>query len=137
MIVSELIAALKGVSPDAVVRMWGTANPKSQAARGDVEGDIIYIAISQLDDKDKLVVLSNCVVDRRGNAVFDVPPQIKRFAISSKDGVSAAIADLTEQANCEATTDLRDELEKEKLRDIFRSFEELLGQTQSNKEKTQ
>ena len=135
--VSELSAILARVSPDAVVRMWGTANPESQTARGDVEGDIIYIAISQLDDKDKLVVLSNCVVDRRGNAVFDVPPQIKRFAISSKDGVSAAIADLTEQAHCEATTDLRDELEKEKLRDIFRSFEELLSQAQTNKEKAQ
>jgi hypothetical protein len=129
MIVSELIAALKGVSPDAEVTLWCASNPNT----GRADGDIIYIAITQLDDKDKLVVLSNCVVDRRGNAVFDAPPQIKRFAISSKDGVSAAIADLTEQAHCEATTDLRDELEKEKLRDIFRSFEDLFNQVQTTK----
>ena len=128
--VSELIAALEGVSPDAPVKLWCAENPDS----GLAEGDIIYVAITQVDGADTLVMLTNCVDGKRGNAVFDAPPQIKRFRISTKAGAAAATADLIEQAGCEPTQDLRVELEKDKLRKIFRSFEDLLNQVQTNKE---
>jgi hypothetical protein len=127
--VSELSAILKTISPDAVVKLCCANIP----ALGEAAGDIIYVAITQIDGNDKVVMLTNCVNDKRGNPVFDAPPQIKRFKVSTSAGSAAAIADLTEQMNCEPTQDLCAELEKEKLRDIFRSFEDLLNQAQTNK----
>lgn len=127
--VSELSAILKTISPDAEVSLWCGNNP----ALGEATGDIIYVAITQIDDNDKVVMLTNCVNDKRSNPVFDAPPQVKRFKVSTSAGSAAAIADLTEQMNCEPTQDLSAELEKEKLRDIFRSFEDLMNQAQANK----
>ena len=126
MLVSELLAVLQTVSPDAEVRLYGEHRPGSACPSGTAEGPLVYVAISQVDDSDRLVMLSNCVTNQRGDTVFDAPPQIKRFKVSTSDGHAAAVADLVEQGGCEPTQDLRVELEKEKLRDIFRNFKDLL-----------
>jgi hypothetical protein len=132
--VSELIEALKGVSPDARVTLWGKRGPSSKCPPGEAEGDVIYIAVSNVDDVDTLVVLSNVLVDKRGNDVFEAPPQFKRFKIRTTGNFHAAVADLTEQAHSEPTKDLATHLEVERMKSAFRSFEDLLNQVQTNKE---
>ena len=131
MIVSELIAALEGINPSATVLLWCASNPDKG---GKAVGDIVYVSIGHVDGTDRTVILANCVDDKHGNHVFDAPPQIRRFSVSNSGGRAAAIAGLTEQLGCEPTQDLRDELEKDKLREIFRSFKDLLNQVQTNKE---
>jgi hypothetical protein len=127
MLVSQLIEALQGVSPDARVTLWGKRGPSSKCPPGEVEGDVIYIAVSNLDDHDELVILSNVLVDKGGKEVFEAPPQFKRFKLRSADGYHSAVADLTEQAHSEPTKDLSTHLEVERIKSAFRSFEELLN----------
>jgi hypothetical protein len=91
-----------------------------------VEGPILYVCITEVDGEDTLVMLCNSLDDRNREPVFDAPPQIKRFKVSTKDGLAAAAADLTEQANCEPTQDLAGQREVETMRKIFRGFEDLL-----------
>lgn len=91
-----------------------------------MEGPILYVCITEVDGEDTLVMLCNSLDDRNREPVFDAPPQIKRFKVSTKDGLAAAAADLTEQANCEPTQDLAGQREVETMRKIFRGFEDLL-----------
>lgn len=126
MLVSELLAALQGVDPGARVTLWGRRGPKSNCPPGEVEGDVIYIAVSQVDGVDQLVVLTNVVADKRGNDVFDAPPQFKRFSISTGEGLAAGAADLMEQTHSEATENLTTHLEVERIKDAFRAFEQLM-----------
>ena len=62
--------------------------------------------------------------------MFKAPPQIKRFRVNTKDGLAAAAADLKEQAFGETTDDLRTQLEVNRVKAMFNSFEELLRSKQ-------
>ena len=128
--VSELLAALEDVSPDAEVRLWGCRGPHSQCPPEQTEGELLYIAISNVDGTDRLVVFSNCIEDSRGNPVFKAPPQIKRFRVNTKDGLAAAAADLREQAFGETTEDLRTQLEVKRVKAMFNNFDKLLRSKQ-------
>lgn len=132
--VSELSAILQTISPDAEVKLLAKHRPESDLPSDLGSGSPIYVAVTAVDGSDTLVMLCNYLADQRGNDVFDAPPQFKRFRIDTGNGVPAAVADLIEQAGCEPTQDLHVEAEKEKLRDIFRSFEDLLNQTRTIKE---
>jgi len=127
MLVSELLFALRDVSPDAEVLIWAKRQDPADPKQIDASGELIYVAITSIDGDDKIVVLSNCVVDKRGTPVFDAPPQLKRFCVSTGDGPAAAEADLAEQAGSEPTLDLRQQMETERMKNIFRNFEDLLN----------
>lgn len=112
---SELLHVLKGVDPDAQVVIAAVHNPTNTDGPGEASGDVLYIAVTNIDGKDRVVGLCNCVEDSKGNHVFDAPPQFKRFSISSGDGPDVAIADLKEQMNGEPTEDLRLKQQVEQL----------------------
>ena len=130
MLVSDLLAALNDVSLDAEVQLHCCRKPDSSSQSNEASGDVIYVAISNIDGHDRLVILSNYVTNKRNEPVFNAPPQFKRFCISSKSGPTAAIADLQEQANCEPTQDLHDHLEVKRIKSVFDSFNSLLRQNQ-------
>ena len=129
MIVSELIAALQSIGPDAKVQLYCHHTP-GRDQPDHASGDVLYVAVTNIDDSDEVVILSNCVSNKRGDSVFDAPPQFKRFKLSSKHGPAAAIADLQEQAGSEPTKDLATHLEVVKMKNIFHDFESLLRSSQ-------
>ena len=130
--VSTLIEALQGIDPDADVRLVAKHNPATLSEPDVGSGALIYIAVTTIDDTDRLVVFSNFVDDERANPVFDMPPQFKRFRISTNEGAAAAVADLSKQANSEPTKDLETHLEVERLKRSFRQLEDLLKPKENN-----
>ena len=126
MLAKDLKAILNTIGDEAKVLLHCLPGPKTADGDGH-SGDLVYTAVTAVDGIDRVVVFTNCVCDRQGNHVFDAEPQFKRFYIGSEEGRDVAIADLIEQANCEPTSSVRDELRKEDLRQTFRSFEELLN----------
>lgn len=119
-----LIKTLQTVHPKARVIL--AAMPKQQGldnGSGTCSGDIVYVTVAEVDGVDTLVTLTNCVSNSRGDLMFDVEPQLKRFRVSTKHGPQAAAADLQEQAGCEPTQDLRAHLDVESIKSLFRSLE--------------
>jgi hypothetical protein len=105
--VSELIKTLEGIDPGASVVLVAQHNPGNHDDPGEGTGDVVYVAVTDIDDRDRVVALCNCVEDSKGRPVFDAPPQFKRFSIRTIDGTEAAIADLREQMCGDHTEDLR------------------------------
>jgi tellurite resistance-related uncharacterized protein len=44
------------------------------------QGNVIHIAVTSIDNKDKVLTLCNCVSDADGNTVFNAPTQFHRVA---------------------------------------------------------
>jgi len=130
--VSTLIETLEGISPDAEVKLIAKHNPQANGPADIGSGAPVYIAVTSVDGSDKLVALSNYVVDQSDKPIFDVAPQFKRFQISSGEGALAAAADLSEQASREPTKDLEVHLEVERLKRSFRQLEDLLKSKEDN-----
>jgi hypothetical protein len=123
--VKQLRQILAGIDDDAKVTL-AVSNRTPGSSDGVATGAPIYFAVTNVDDCDKFVVISNFVADQRGNDVFDAPAQFKRFKVSTADGVAAAAADLIEQYGCEATEDMDEHLRKQALRDVFDDFKYLI-----------
>ena len=117
----EILASIDGDAKVTLALRNGTPGEHDKVATGAP----IYFAVTNVDDCDKFVVISNFVADQHGNDVFDAPVQFKRFKISTADGLAAAAADLIEQCGCEATEDMDDHLRKQALRDVFDDFKYL------------
>jgi hypothetical protein len=132
--VSTLIEALQGIDPDADVKLVAKHNPATLSEPDVGSGAPIYIAVTTINDTDRLVVLCNFVDDKQSKPVFDAPPQFKRFRTSTVEGTPAAVADLSEQANCEPTKDLETHLEVERLKRSFRQLKDLLQPQETNSE---
>jgi hypothetical protein len=114
--VSQLINTLQCIDGDARVVMF--ILPRPGASRPDNpghEGDIVHVAVTAVDGKDRVAVLCNCVEDSKGNPVYNVEPHFKRFAVDTAGGLLAAEADLREQIACEKAEDLRMALFNESL----------------------
>jgi hypothetical protein len=122
--VSKLIAALQTVDPDAEVRLVARRNPSASPSE-EGSGPPIYIAVTNIDGIDKLVLLCNYVDNKQAEPVFDAVPQFKRFRLSTAEGIAPAVADLSEQAGSEPTKDLDTHLEVERVKDLFRKLEGL------------
>jgi hypothetical protein len=115
--VSKLIKTLQTIDPDAEVRLVARRNPSASPSE-EGSGPPIYIAVTNIDGIDKLVLLCNYVDNKQAEPVFDAVPQFKRFRLSTAEGIATAVADLSEQAGCEPTVDLDAHLELEGIKQM-------------------
>lgn len=77
----ELRALLDGIDDDAQVLISAQNEFGAWA-----QGNLIHIAVTNIDGNDKVVALCNCVSDADGNTVFNAPTQFTRvIALTDSD----------------------------------------------------
>ena len=120
--VKQLRTALEHCDDDALVLLAARKRGSDHWA----DGDIAEIAVTAIDEKDRVVALVNCVENEDGEPIFDAPPQFKRVNANS-DADKAVMRNELEDGFRSATKPLDVMVESDRMREMFALLEEAIS----------